>query len=151
MKMESLNPTIRLEVKTLSTSLLSGSTDMIKDVYTKANESELLKRDTRWTLVFEDFKSESFDLKQLADQTNILQMTDGSCCKILDKGITVYSNINKSIPFLKPYNTRQLELIELNLINHQMMHAIVLTLLALKSQILWCQSPEKSLQRLLPK
>ena len=72
---------------------------MIKDVYTKANQSELLKRDTRWTLVFEDFKSESFDLKQLADQTNILQMMEGSCCKILDKGITVYSIINNSTPF----------------------------------------------------
>ena len=78
---------------------------MIKDVYTKANQSELLKRDTRWTLVFEDFKSESFDLKRLADQTNILQMTEGSCCKILDKGITVYSNINKSLQCLKPYST----------------------------------------------
>ena len=90
-----------MKYQTLSTSLLSGSTDMIKDVYTKANQSELLKRDTRWTLVFEDFKSESFDLKQLADQTNILQMMEGSCCKILDKGITVYSIINNSTPFIR--------------------------------------------------
>ena len=89
-----------MNYRMLSTSLLSGSTDMIKEVYTKANQSELLKRDTRWTLVFEDFKSESFDLKQLADQTNILQMTDGSCCKILDKGITVYSDINKFMSVL---------------------------------------------------
>ena len=94
-----------MNYRMLSTSLLSGSTDMIKEVYTKANQSELLKRDTRWTLVFEDFKSESFDLKRLADQTNILQMTEGSCCKILDKGITVNSNINKSLQCLKPYNT----------------------------------------------
>ena len=66
---------------------------MIKEVYTKANQSDLLKRDTRWTLVFEDFKSDSFDLKKLADQTNILQMTDGSCCKILDKGIVLLKNL----------------------------------------------------------
>ena len=66
---------------------------MIKEVYTKANQSDLLKRDTRWTLVFEDFKSDSFDLKKLADQTNILQMTDGSCCKILDKGIVWLRNL----------------------------------------------------------
>ena len=59
---------------------------MIKEVYLKANKSELLKRDTRWTLVFEDFESSTFDLNQLADQTNVLQMTDGSCCKILNTG-----------------------------------------------------------------
>ena len=99
--MELSNPTTRHELPNVIHSLLSGSTDMIKEVYTKANQSELLKRDTRWTLVFEDFKSESFDLKQLADQTTILQMMEGSCCKILDKGITVYSIINKSTPFLK--------------------------------------------------
>ena len=59
---------------------------MIQEVYTQANKSELLKRDTRWTLVFEDFKTDGFDINQLADQTNILQMTDRSCCKILNTG-----------------------------------------------------------------
>ena len=59
---------------------------MIQNVYSKANKSELLKRDTRWTLVFEDFEAENFDPNQLADQTNIVKLKDGSCCKLLDKG-----------------------------------------------------------------
>ena len=67
-------------------SIITGNTDMIQEVYTKANESELLKRDTRWTLVFEDFSTDRFEINQLADQTNILKMPDRSCCKILNNG-----------------------------------------------------------------
>ena len=67
-------------------SIITGNTKMIQDVYTQANKSELLKRDTRWTLVFEDFNSGTFDLNELEDQTNILRMTDDSCCKLLNEG-----------------------------------------------------------------
>ena len=67
-------------------SIITGNTKMIQDVYTQANESELLKRDTRWTLVFEDFRTDAFEINQLADQTNILKMSVRSCCKILDNG-----------------------------------------------------------------
>ena len=63
-----------------------GNTDMIKNVYSKAKKHQLLKRDTRWTLVFEDFNSDTFDLNELEDQTNVLRMTDDSCCKLLNKG-----------------------------------------------------------------
>ena len=65
----------------------SGNTDMIKNVYAKAKKHQLLKRDTRWTLVFEDFNGDTFDLNELEDQTNVLRMTDDSCCKLLNKGI----------------------------------------------------------------
>ena len=63
-----------------------GNTDMIKNVYSKAKKHQLLKRDTRWTLVFEDFNSDTFDLNELEDQTNVLRMTDDSCCKLLNEG-----------------------------------------------------------------
>ena len=66
--------------------LFLGNTDMIKNVYSKAKKHQLLKRDTRWTLVFEDFNSDTFDLNELEDQTNVLRMTDASCCKLLNKG-----------------------------------------------------------------
>ena len=60
---------------------------MIQDVYQRANKSELLKRDTRWTLVFEDFEKSTVDtfVGQLKDQTNLLRMTTRSCCKILNE------------------------------------------------------------------
>ena len=63
-----------------------GNTDMIENVYSKAKKHQLLKRDTRWTLVFEDFNSDTFDLNELEDQTNVLRMTDDSCCKLLNEG-----------------------------------------------------------------
>ena len=60
---------------------------MIQDVYQRANKSELLKRDTRWTLVFEDFEKSTVDtfVGELKDQTNLLRMTTRSCCKILNE------------------------------------------------------------------
>ena len=49
-------------------------------------ELQMLKRDTRWTLVFEDFKSSTFDNAMLEDQTNFVHMTgDANCCIIQNK------------------------------------------------------------------
>ncbi len=40
----------------------------------------------RWTLVFEDLKSSSFNIQDLEDQTNFLEMTDSdNCCIIMNK------------------------------------------------------------------
>ncbi len=46
----------------------------------------MLKRDTRWTLVFEDLKSSSFNINDLEDQTNFLEMkSSDNCCIIMNK------------------------------------------------------------------
>ena len=50
--------------------------------YEKARTLDMLKRDTKWTLVFEDFKSSSFDVTKLTENTNFLQLNDRSCCAI---------------------------------------------------------------------
>lgn len=60
-----------------------GSTQAIKNAYQKAKNMQMLKRDTRWTLVFEDFESSSFSDSMLEDQTNFLAMTDDSNCCII--------------------------------------------------------------------
>ncbi len=63
-----------------------GSTDSIKRAYAKAKEMQMLKRDTRWTLVFEDLKSSSFNINDLEDQTNFLEMkSSDNCCIIMNK------------------------------------------------------------------
>ena len=47
---------------------------------------QMLKRDTRWTLVFEDLKSSSFNINDLEDQTNFLEMkSSDNCCIIMNK------------------------------------------------------------------
>ena len=61
-----------------------GSTASLKTAYTKAKTMQMLKRDTRWTLVFEDLKSAEFSMSELEDQTNFVEMkpTDVNCCII---------------------------------------------------------------------
>lgn len=63
-----------------------GSTDKVKEAYEKARTMDMLKRDIRWTLVFEDMKSGDFKNSLLDDQTNFVEMTDGdNCCIIMNK------------------------------------------------------------------
>jgi hypothetical protein len=50
--------------------------------YERARILDMLKRDTKWTLVFEDFKSGTFDVTKLNENTNFLQLNDRSCCAI---------------------------------------------------------------------
>ena len=63
-----------------------GSTDAVKAAYDKARSMQMLKRDIRWTLVFEDMKSETFKNSELDDQTNFVEMLDQeNCCIIMNK------------------------------------------------------------------
>lgn len=58
----------------------------MKAAYNKAKSEGMLKRDTRWTLVFEDMKSREFTNDGLEDQTHFVEMIDqDNCCKILNK------------------------------------------------------------------
>jgi hypothetical protein len=60
-----------------------GSTAAIKDAYDKAKEMSMIKRDTRWTLVFDDFNYGSFPKSSLTEQTNFLEMrAKDNCCII---------------------------------------------------------------------
>ena len=60
-------------------------THSISGAYDKARSLDMLKRDTRWTLVFTDFKSNNFDLTKLAENTNFLQLNERSCCAVLNQ------------------------------------------------------------------
>ena len=63
-----------------------GSTASVKKAYEMAKTNDMLKRDTRWTLVFQDMKSGTFTSDGLDDQTNFLEMLDESnCCTLMDK------------------------------------------------------------------
>ncbi len=63
-----------------------GPTSLIKSTYQRAKEMDMVKRDTKWSLVFTDFQGNTFSKNSLIDQTNILKMTDSSCCIILNQG-----------------------------------------------------------------
>ena len=55
----------------------------VKEAYSKAQSLKMIKRDTRWTLVFEDFDYGSFSKNSLSDQTNFLEMRQGDNCCII--------------------------------------------------------------------
>ena len=54
----------------------------VKEAYSKAQSLKMIKRDTRWTIVFEDFDYGSFT-KNSPEQTNFLEMRHGDNCCII--------------------------------------------------------------------
>jgi hypothetical protein len=62
-----------------------GSTSLLKSIYQKAKNMNMVKRDTKWTLVFNDFQSHNFMQNSLMDMANLMSMTADTCCIILDK------------------------------------------------------------------
>ena len=55
----------------------------MKEAYSKAQSMKMIKRDTRWTLVFEDFDYGSFSKNSLKEQTNFMEMRHGDNCCII--------------------------------------------------------------------
>ena len=55
----------------------------VKEAYNKAKSMKMIKRDTRWTMVFEDFEYGGFSKNSLAEQTNFLEMRHGDNCCII--------------------------------------------------------------------
>ena len=62
-----------------------GSTDFLKKLYRKAKETGLVKRDSKWTLVFEDFQRAKFSKDELMDLANMIEMTPETCCILQNK------------------------------------------------------------------
>jgi hypothetical protein len=60
-----------------------GSASSLTGAYSKAKEMGMIKRDTRWTLVFTDLNSDTFNIGDLEDQTNFLEMKDAENCCII--------------------------------------------------------------------
>jgi len=61
-----------------------GDTDTLKTVLEKAKAKKLMKRDSRWNLVAQDWDT-SFPVNELDTQTTFIEMTKGSCCVVLNK------------------------------------------------------------------
>ena len=55
----------------------------VKEAYNKAKSMKMIKRDTRWTLVFEDFEYSGFAKNALSEQTNFLEMRHPDNCCII--------------------------------------------------------------------
>ena len=52
-----------------------GSTSTIQDIYSKAKSRNLVKRDARWTFVFQDWNDGNFPKNSLSAQVTFMTMT----------------------------------------------------------------------------
>jgi hypothetical protein len=59
-----------------------GSTLVLSRAYQRAQSLEMVKRDSKWTLVFEDFQSTKFEVANLTESSNLLAMNERSCCNL---------------------------------------------------------------------
>ena len=71
-----------------------GSTQQLQEIYDKAKNKDMIKRDSKWTLVSTDFGGNKLKQESLTDLATIITMTDDTCCPLLDKSDSMYYNIN---------------------------------------------------------
>jgi hypothetical protein len=50
-----------------------GTTSVLGRAYERAQKLDMVKRDSKWTLVFEDFLSNKFEVSNLTEGANLLQ------------------------------------------------------------------------------
>ena len=62
-----------------------GTLPTIRDIYSRAKQRNLVKRDARWTFAFHDWKAEDFPMSQLDAQVVFMSMTDKDCCTIMNQ------------------------------------------------------------------
>ena len=62
-----------------------GSTQQLQEVYELAKSKDMIKRDSKWTLVSSDFGGNEIQQNTLKDLATIVTMTDDTCCLILEK------------------------------------------------------------------
>ena len=65
--------------------LVWGSQKELEDIYDKAKEKDMIKRDSKWTLIFNDFGQVDFSQESLKDLTTLMTLTSESCCALLDQ------------------------------------------------------------------
>lgn len=59
-----------------------GTKNTIADIYSRAQQRSLVKRDARWTFVFQDWRSSEFNLNSLSAQVVFMGMTEEDCCTV---------------------------------------------------------------------
>lgn len=62
-----------------------GTLPTIRDIYSRAKQRNLVKRDARWTFVFHDFRAEDFPMSQLDAQVVFMSMTGTDCCAVMNQ------------------------------------------------------------------
>ena len=64
--------------------LVWGSQGELQDIYGQAKAKDMIKRDSKWTLVFNDFSQVDFPPDSLKDLTTLMTLDSQSCCAVLD-------------------------------------------------------------------
>lgn len=81
-----------------------GTTPTLTSVFNEARARSLLKRDARWTFVFQDWKFEEFPLEDLDVQVTFFTMEGSDCCVVKNKpgdSCTCNEVKNPAIPFME--------------------------------------------------
>ena len=62
-----------------------GTSRTVNDFLKNATSMRIIKRDSRWNFVVTDFSSEAVDVSGVETLVTVMQMTEDSCCVVLNK------------------------------------------------------------------
>ena len=62
-----------------------GASKTVNDFLKNATSMRIIKRDSRWNFVVTDFSSEAVDVSGVETLVTVMQMTEDSCCVVLNK------------------------------------------------------------------
>ena len=62
-----------------------GTSKTVNDFLKNATSMRIIKRDSRWNFVVTDFSSEAVDVSGVETLVTVMQMTEDSCCVVLNK------------------------------------------------------------------
>ena len=62
-----------------------GTLEEITQIYKEGKAKDMIKRDSKWSLVTTNFAGQQFSQDLLTDSANIFTMTQDTCCLIQEK------------------------------------------------------------------
>lgn len=62
-----------------------GTQEELANIYKQAKSKDMIKRDSKWTLVDTGFSANKFDANDLTDWANYMTITDDTCCPLMGK------------------------------------------------------------------
>lgn len=62
-----------------------GTQDDLTNIYKQAKTKDMIKRDSKWTLVDTSFSKNEFPTNDLLDWANFMTITEDTCCPLLGK------------------------------------------------------------------
>ncbi|KAK6633756.1 hypothetical protein RUM44_004363 [Polyplax serrata] len=111
-----------------------GSTQQIQEMFKIADDSDLVKRDGRWNLIFTDFKYDNFKTKT-GILVNLMMMSTSVCCQLL--------NLNEGCTCTDDFQLVPTFLLRLGILIGDVIYEIMSEDTTLKTVKINCGSPEE--------